>query len=106
MLALPRHRIRDGAELAVVVWIGAIAVAVAVPQIYNPAPPVTPAVGAAAYYGTPHQGPQGAILVALALLVSAAVAYPLFPARPGAPRAGAPAPPPRAGPPPPLPFAG
>jgi len=85
MLALPRHRVRDGVELAVVVWIGAIAVAVGVPQVYNPGPSVTDAVGAAGYFGTPYEGQQAAILVALALLVGAAVAYRLVRARPPAP---------------------
>jgi hypothetical protein len=95
MLALPRHRVRDGVELAVAVWVGSIAIAVGFPQVYNPGPSVTHAVGAAAYFGTPYQGQQVAILVALALLVGAAVAYRLVRARPAPPGAAVASPLPR-----------
>jgi hypothetical protein len=73
-LSRPIRSFLPAAWAALGVWVLAYLSYKAVPDLRNPDPPVSAAVGAASYFGTPYRGQQIAAVVTVLLLLAAAAA--------------------------------
>jgi len=75
-VALPTNRWALGALALVGTWWIAVLAIKYLPDMFNPAPPVSEAVGGAAFFGTSYRGAQIAAVVSVAIPAVIAIALP------------------------------